>query len=332
MGKNKKITVIGGGTGTVAVLRGLKKYEDLDISVIVSMTDDGGSNAIVRDEFGLLPLSDLRKSIIALAGNGNGTFRELFMYRFDKGGGLSGHTLGNLILMALSDITGSELEAIKAAGRLFHVKGKIIPVTLDDVRLVAEYDDGSIVKGEHFIDEPEEKEVTKHIARFYTEPKASPSPDAIKAILEADYIVAGPGDLFTTTLANVIIEGISEAIRETSAKFVFINNLMTKQGQTHGMKATDLIAEVEKYTTRTPDIVLVNNSPYNEKILERYAQSFEFPMEDDTNGETYKVIKADLVLDEEVEKEKGDNLTRSLIRHDSEKLADVLYNQIFKDS
>lgn len=329
--KKKKIVVIGGGTGTVAILGGLKKYEDLELSVIVNMTDDGGSNAIVRDEFGLLPLSDLRKSIIALAGNGNGTFRELFMYRFEKGEGLSGHTLGNLILMALADITGSEKEAINAASKLFNVKGKIIPVTLDDVRLVAEYDDGSKVKGEHFIDEPEEEEFVKHITNFYTEPKAKPNPDAIKAIMEADYITAGPGDLFTSTLANVVVEDIPRAIKESKAKFVFVNNLMTKKGQTNGMKATDLIHEIEKYTTRKPDVVLVNNREYNPRILERYAKSYEFPIEDNTKEQDYKVVKADLILDKEVEQEKGDNLVRSLIRHDSEKLADVLYNKIFKD-
>ncbi|MBW7953920.1 YvcK family protein, partial [Candidatus Dojkabacteria bacterium] len=138
----KKVAVIGGGTGTVAVLSGLKYNTDVTLSAIVNMTDDGGSNRVVRDEFGLLPLSDLRKSIVALADAGNGIFRELFTYRFDKGEGLSSHTLGNLMLMALSDITGSEIGAIEAASKIFNCRGKVIPVTLDDVRLVAKYDDG----------------------------------------------------------------------------------------------------------------------------------------------------------------------------------------------
>jgi len=172
MANKRKVVIIGGGTGTTAVLLGLKKYKDLCISVIVSMTDDGGSNAVVRDEFGLLPLSDLRKSIIALSKTENGVLRDVFTYRFEEGEGLRGHTLGNLIMMGLSRMYGTEQDAIDAASKLFAVRGKIIPVTYDDVRLVAEYRDGTKVKGEHLIDEPGEKNRKKQIKDFYTTPKA----------------------------------------------------------------------------------------------------------------------------------------------------------------
>ena len=168
----KKVVVIGGGTGTVAVLHGLKKYNDLDLSVIVSMTDDGGSNAVVRDQFGYLPLSDLRKSIIALSGTKNGVLRDVFTYRFEKGDGLKSHTLGNLIMMGLADMTGSEIGAIDAASKLFNVHGKIIPVTTDDVRLVAEYEDGSKVEGEHLIDEPDKKHEDLRIKFFLHQTKS----------------------------------------------------------------------------------------------------------------------------------------------------------------
>ena len=139
-----KITVIGGGTGTSTVLEGLKKRRDLELSVIVGMMDDGGSNAVVRDEFGLLPLSDLRKSIIALAEDNEGNIlRNLFTYRFSQGDGLKGHTMGNLLMIAMTEITGNEIEAIEMFRYLFNVRGNIYPVTMDKVKLVAEYSNGT---------------------------------------------------------------------------------------------------------------------------------------------------------------------------------------------
>lgn len=326
----KKVVVIGGGTGSSAVLHGLKKYDNLDLSVIVSMTDDGGSNAVVRDEFGFLPLSDLRKSIIALSGIGNGILREAFIYRFAKGEGLCGHTLGNLVMMGLAEITGSEVGAIEAASKLFDVKGKIIPVTLDDVRLAVEYEDGKIVEGEHQIDEPKKSNEDKRIKKFYTKPKAKAYKAAVDAILEADYIIAGPGDLFTSTLANIIVDGIPQAICKSKGQFIFINNLMTKKGQTHGMKATDLVTEVTRYAKRQPDIVLINNRELPKKIVREYKKLNEVPIEDDTNGQDYNVVKASLIVDETLEKDSGDDLIRSIIRHDSVKLGKILYHKIIK--
>lgn len=321
----KKIVVIGGGTGTVAVLSGLKRHADLELSVIVNMTDDGGSNKVVRDEFGLLPLSDLRKSIIALANAGNGMFRNLFTYRFEKGEGLSGHTLGNLIMMALSDITGSEVGAIEAASKIFNVQGKVIPVTLDDVRLTAEYDSGKKITGEHLIDEPEDQGDAR-IINFSTTPSGKIYPEAQKAILEADYIVAGPGDLYTSTLANIVIEGVPQAIQQSKAKYIFINNLMTKKGQTHWMKAKDLVNEMNKYVGRVPDVVLMNNGEIPEDVLEKYEAKNEFVIEDNLDDKDgYRIFRTDLISDEEEKYQKGDKLVRSLIRHDSDKLEAALY-------
>ncbi|MBD3280683.1 uridine diphosphate-N-acetylglucosamine-binding protein YvcK [Candidatus Dojkabacteria bacterium] len=326
----KKVAVIGGGTGTVAVLHGLKKYDDLDLSVIVSMTDDGGSNAIVRDQFGYLPLSDLRKSIIALSGTKNGVLRDVFTYRFEKGEGLKSHTLGNLIMMGLSDMTGSEMGAIDAASKLFNVQGKIIPVTTDDVRLVAEYEDGSKVEGEHYIDEPDKKHEDLRIKFFYTNPKAKATKEAIEAIKGADYIIAGPGDLYTSTLANIIINGIPQAIQKSKGQFIFVNNLMTKKGQTHGMKASDLVAEIEKYSGRSPDVALLNNKAVPSRIVEHYKSRGEEVIADDLNGEKYQVVRASLIDTKVVEPQQGDDLIRSIIRHDSVKLSKILYHKIIK--
>ncbi len=320
----KKVAVIGGGTGTVAVLSGLKYNTDVTLSAIVNMTDDGGSNRVVRDEFGLLPLSDLRKSIVALADAGNGIFRELFTYRFDKGEGLSSHTLGNLMLMALSDITGSEIGAIEAASKIFYCRGKVIPVTLDDVRLVAKYDDGRTVTGEHLIDEPEENPSAKIVELSLSE-EAEAYEDAIKAIEEADFIIAGPGDLYTSTICNIIVNGISEAIKNSKGKYIFINNLMTKKGQTHWMKASDLVAEVSRYSQRQPDYVLLNNGEIPAPTLKRYEEKGEFIIVDDLqDGSEYQIIRTDIVANDEVVQDKGDALVRSLVRHDHEELAKVL--------
>lgn len=328
----KKVVVIGGGTGTTAVLHGLKKYDDLCLSVIVSMTDDGGSNAVVRDEFGFLPLSDLRKSIIALSGTRNGILRDVFTYRFDKGNGLKEHTLGNLIMMGLSEMTGSEVGAIEAAGKLFNVKGNIIPVTLDDVRLMVEYEDGTKVKGEHLIDEPEKKNADKRIKKFYTTPKAKAYKEAAKAIREADYIIAGPGDLYTSTLANIVVEGIPEAIKRNKGKFIFINNLMTKKGQTHGMRSSDIVAEITKYAKRKPDLVLLNSKKISNRVLKKYAGKDEHEIEDDINDKEvdYKVVRASVIADQEIASVKGDSLIRSIIRHDNVKLGKILYHKIIK--
>ena len=327
-----KLVIIGGGTGTIAVLSGLKKYTDLDLSVIVSMTDDGGSNAVIRDEFGLLPLSDLRKSIIALAETDNKILRELFTYRFSKGTGLSGHTLGNLMMMALADTTGSELEAVKAASRLFNVRGQVIPVTLETTELVAEYQSGAKVHSEHLIDEPLSFDLDDRIVKLHVEPKVPATKKALEALNTADAIVAGPGDLYTTTLANIVIDGIPEAIQKSRGKFIFITNLMTKKGQTHWMNISDQVREIENYVGRKPDVVIVHSDGFDPAIVQKYAEQDERPMADDLGGEnSFEVVRADVVNHSEVERHVGDTLARSLIRHDAEKLGEVLRKIIIRN-
>lgn len=308
----------------MAVLNGLKKYRDFDISVIVSMTDDGGSNAVIRDQFGLLPLSDLRKSIIALAQTNNVLLRKLFMYRFDKGKGISGHTLGNLMMAALSDITGSELQAVEAACQLFQVKGTVLPVTLQKTRLVAEYDDNITVSGEHLIDEPKNRS-KRHIQRLSVEPVVSANPEVLKVIAVADYIIVGPGDLYTSTLANVIVPGVARALKQSNGKIIFINNLMTKKGQTHNFTASMMVGEVARYVGKMPDIVLVHNRRLSKKALLLYVSRGEEPIADDLakNG-PYPIVRANLIAKQTIAAEPGDGLVRSLIRHDAKKLGQVL--------
>ncbi len=321
----KKVVVIGGGTGTTSVLSGLKHNKDIDLKVIVSMTDDGGSNAVIQDEFGLLPLGDLRKSILALAdvGRENQLLQRMFAYRFDKGNGLSGHTLGSLIMIALSDIAGSEVGAISAVSDIFHAQGQVIPVTLGHASLVADYDTGKQVQGEHLIDEPPLTENTGRIIRLSITPHVEAYAPVLHALAEADYIIAGPGDLYTTTLANIIVGGVAEAIQKSKAKFIFINNLMSKRGQTNGYKASDLVGEISKYAGRKPDMVIQHEGPLAVEVLEKYRERGEERIEDDL-GEVDGVIRTDMAYEREVAADKGDTLARSLIRHDGEKLARVL--------
>jgi len=322
------ITLIGGGTGTSNVLKGLKLHKDLDLSIIVGMMDDGGSNAVIRDEFGVLPLSDLRKSIIALSEeNENGWIRDLFTYRFSTGNGLKGHTLGNLLMIAMTDITGSEMGAIEAFKYLFSVRGRILPVTFDNTELVAEYDDGTKVQGEHLIDAPK---VHKNIKKFYLNSQVTAFKEAVDAILTAHFIVIGPGDMYTTTLANIIVPGISEALQKTGAKLIFIPNLMSKIGQTRGFTQNSMLETMEGYIGRKFDYVLVNNGELPAKALERYIADGENVFKDDLKKNSGRVIiRTDLVANSMIKKDKGDTLIRSLVRHEPEKLGEALY-EIFK--
>ena len=323
-----KITLIGGGTGTSTVLEGLKKYRDLELNVIVGMMDDGGSNAVVRDEFGYLPLSDLRKSIIALSEDNEGDIiRSLFTYRFSQGDGLKGHTLGNLLMIAMTEITGSEVEAIEMFKYLFNVSGNIVPVTLDKVRLIAEYTNGEKILGEHLIDEPD---IDARIEKFYFDKKAKAYKGAIESIRDCEYIIIGPGDLYTTTLANIIVEGIPEAIQKSKAKIIFISNLMSKGGQTRGLTLKSMVNTVEKYMGREIDYLLVNEGQIPKEAYQRYLDDGEHLFVDDLEKDGKRtIVRADLVANSVIRKDKGDKLVRSLIRHDPEKLGRALY-KIFR--
>ncbi len=325
-----KITIIGGGTGTSVVLEGLKKHKDLSLSVIVGMMDDGGSNAVIRDEFGLLPLSDVRKSILALSTNGdNEVLRKLFMYRFANGEGIKGHTLGNLLMIAMADTLGSEIESIEMFKNMFGVRGDILPVTVDKVKLVAQYDDGSSVVGEHLIDEPSEH---KNITKVSLDSPAKPTQNAIDAILKADYIILGPGDIYTTTIPNILVNGISDAICESKGKIIYIANLMSKIGQTRGKGQSECLKIMERYIGRKVDFVLVNNGMIPQKAYERYLEDGEDLIKDDlSDNRKSVVIREDLVASGTIKKDKGDVLVRSLVRHDSDKLAKALMNIFNRD-
>jgi len=329
MKEKKSVVVIGGGTGIYPVLRGLKKHRDVDVTAVITMADSGGSTGLLRDEFGQLPVGDVRMALAALSAeidNHDELLRELFLYRFDKGEGLNGHNLGNLLLVALTDMLGSELEAVKVASRILRVRGTVLPVTEDKVHIVATYDDGVEIEGEHHIDEPEEERFKHRIKNLRTKPAATITPDVQKAIEEADMVVLGPGDLYTSLLANCVVGGVPEAIQASKAQFVFVTNLMTSQGQTHDMTAKDHIHEVFTYVGRAPDTVVVNTGAVPEDLLARYADACQFPVVDDVDNVACNIVRADLLDDEPVIKKEGDVLQRSLVRGDAEKMGETLYN------
>jgi len=324
----KNIVVIGGGTGTFVVLSGLKKYS-VNLSAIVSMMDSGGSNRVLRDEFGLLPTSDIRQCLVALAANNNGSevlLRKLFMHRFCRGKGMNGMTFGNLFMVALTDILGSQEKAILQTQNILKIKGEILPVTFDHSHLAVIYENGRKVVGEHYIDEP------KHngkigIKKAFLLPSARAYLPAIKAIKKADLIIIGPGDLYTSLISNLLVKGIAAAIKKSRAKKVFIMNLMTRIGQTYGFSAKDHISVLEKYLGKNClDFILINSKQLPTNILRKYQKEQAFPVIDDLDGTGLKVIRKDFLGKQITSRIAGDVLWRSLIRHDSQKLAKVIIN------
>lgn len=323
----KKVVVIGGGTGTYTALQALRKNEDYDITALLTMVDDGGSNKVLRDEFGLLPTSGVRLAMVALSSKPS-LLRELFLYRFHQGQGISGMTFGNLFLAAVTDIVGSQEKAIEQTSEILKVKGKVLPISSEDVRLVAEYENGLEVVGEHAIDEPEHDGKLR-ITKLTTRPTATITDRARQAILEADTIIIGPGDFYTNTIANLIVEGVVDAVNQSKSQVIFIMNLMTKYGEAYNFKASTYLDDLKKYMPleRVNTILVNNDTSYSPEILEKYKEENSIPVEDDLDnfplGDT-KVVRADILSDKIIEPDKGDTIKRSIIRHDPEKLAKAL--------
>lgn len=331
MKRAKKVVTIGGGTGTFTVLSGLKKYPQdiIDITAIVTMADSGGSTGRLRDEFGYLPVGDVRMALAALAGTDDkGILRELFLYRFNKGEGLSGHNFGNLFLVALTDILGSEEKAIQYASQVLRVFGRVLPVTDTKTELVAEYEDGEVVYSEANIDEPSLSfDGTKRIKEIRLEPLVRATESVKEAIIGADLIILGPGDLYTSILPNILVDSVVKSLANTKAQIVYVVNLMTKWGQTFGFTAQDHVDEIAKYTHRIPNYILINNIPLSDNILSLYAKKREFPVEDNAVGtEKCEIVRGDLLASKMIKKTSGDTISRSLIRHDSDKLAEAIIN------
>lgn len=309
----KKVVVIGGGTGVFTVLSGLKEY-NYELAAIVTMADDGGSTGVLREEFGILPRGDVRRALVALSSSDNKVVSELFNFRFDENSSLKGHSLGNLLLTALEKITGSFPEALKEAVAILNVKGEVIPVTLGDTRLHAELEDGEVIEGETNIDIPKHDPKLK-IKKVYLVPDVGANPEAVRAINEADYVILGPGDLYTSIIPNLLVEGIPQALSETKAKIIYITNIMTKYGETNNFSALDFVKIIEKYLGKsTLDYVVVNVEKMTGKTLERYKEEHVDYVDYNSNNvdHDYEVITGKFLR-------KG-----QFLRHDQDKLASVL--------
>jgi len=275
-----RVVVIGGGSGVSVLLRGLKRRTG-DITAIVTMFDSGGSTGLLRKEFDLPALGDLRQCLVALADDGDSSdpIRSAVQYRFSKESSLKGHNVGNLMLAALT-LDGDVEGAIDEMSRMLNTRGRVVPVTLQKADLCAELEDGTVVHTESAIDL---RGVSNPgIKRVFLDRQVEANPRAVKAVLEADAVVLGPGDLYTSIVPNLLAHGIAEAIRKTPAKIIYVCNLMTKRGETDGFRASDFLAEITRYLDgRKPDWVVVNTKPVSAEAQRLYAAEGAHPVEVD---------------------------------------------------
>ncbi len=330
-----KVVVVGGGTGTYTLLRGLRQYSaDLDITAIVTMADSGGSTGRLRDEFGQLPVGDVRQALAALSPDVPGTqnlLRDLFLYRFKSGEGLSGHNFGNLFLTALTQMLGSEAEAIEAAGILLRIEGRVIPVTTDKVHLTATFTSGRSVIGEHEIDEPAPEHAFDRSISLGLTPQAHLSPLAQQALRNADCVIFGPGDFYTSVLANAVVTGFADTMQESQATIIFVANLMARPGQTIGMHLNDYVAEFYRYVSVLPDLIVVPDAPLPAELVQHYADTEAVhPISYDVDQQEITLCPAPIVNQERFVPQAGDTLTRSLIRHDSNALAKAILDLLHR--
>ena len=276
----KNIVVVGGGAGNHTTLTGLRAGE-CNLTAIVAMTDSGGSSGRLRAELGHLPPGDLRRCLMALAGDdaASNLMRRLFDYRFAAGQGLNGHSFGNLLLAALTEVTGNTVTAIDEAARLLGINGAVLPVTLTRATLCARLEDGSELAGESAIDLRRDN-LHIPIDYIYLDPKAYAYPPALEAIAQADAIVLGPGDIYTSILPNLLVEDVAQAINESPAVKIHICNLMTKPNESAGFGAANFLALLTEYLgTRQPlDFLLYNSAPFPPRLLERYAAEGQYPV------------------------------------------------------
>lgn len=313
-----KIVIIGGGTGLPVLLRGLKKYP-LDITAVVTVADDGGSSGRLRDEMDIPPPGDIRNVLAALS-DVEPLIEEMFQHRFTSNE-LSGHSLGNLILAAMTSITGNFVHAIQEMSKVLNVNGRVLPAATESVVLHAEMEDGTIVSGESKI--PYSGKKIKRV--FLTPEIAQPLPETIHAILQADLIILGPGSLFTSILPNLLVPKLGQEISRARAKKVYICNLMTQAGETLDFTASDHVKALYSHMKCSfLDTILVNSENIPESILNRYSEEFAKPVHFDFN-QLYE-LGLEVVQGEIMSLENG------VIRHDTKEVASILYNLLINET
>lgn len=322
------VVVVGGGTGTFVALSGLKEYP-VELSAVITMTDSGGSTGRLRDQLGVLPPGDVRQALVALS-QSQDIWRKLFAYRFDTGD-LQGHNFGNIFISALEKITGSNQEAINLAAQILQTSGAVYPVTFSKSSLCARYVDGSVIEGEHGIESVQKDHPA--IEEVYLSPPAYMNLEAKRVLERADYIVLGPGDLYTSIVPNLLVEGMKEVFKFTKAKIVYVGNLMTHLGQTDGFPVSKHVDELVKYLggLYVNYILLDSERPPQELLDYYYTIDGTVWVDDDLPEEMYRgarVVRKNLLSHEKIVSSGADRVKRSMIRHSAEKLADALFDVI----
>ncbi len=314
----KKIVTIGGGSGQFALLSGLRDKRDIHLTAVVSMVDSGGSTGRLRDELGILPPGDVLKCILALSPYQE-IARTLLLKRFRQNKRLQGHNAGNMLLTMLSRYTGSFPSGIQALAEILDVTGAILPVTIDKATLVARLTNGSHVYGESAIDVPRGNQREK-IQEVFLVPHHSDAisvyPPVITALHEADHVIIGPGDLFTSIFSNLVVPGVCQALRETRAKLLYVVNIMTKFGETHNFMGRDFVSTLEACLGRRVDGVVINTRRPDADLLANYSsQKAEFVACDFTDASWFgRTYYTDDLLETS-----GD-----IVRHDAKKLAALI--------
>lgn len=312
-----KIVAIGGGTGLSTLLRGVKKLTN-NITAIVTVGDDGGSSGRLREEMGILPPGDLRNCIAALADDDD-IVTKLFQYRFKTGEGLEGHSFGNLFITAMTSICGDIVSAIKESSKVLLIRGRVLPATVDDMRLVAKMEDGSVVKGESNI-----PEANKRIVDLSSEPvNCKPAKDVLDSISNADLIILGPGSLYTSIIPNLLVEGVAQAVAESKAAKIYVCNIMTQPGETGNYSVSDHIKALFCHAVKSGadkklfDAVLINDTlPSN--LAKKYEEKDSLPVEEDTSAIKalgVEIVRAKLIQDNK----------EGFVRHSPQKLAKAIY-------
>ncbi len=313
LNRGPKIVTVGGGTGLSTLLRGLKVYSS-NITAVVTVADDGGSSGRLRREMGVQPPGDIRNCLTALAREEK-LLTELFSYRFKTGDGLAGHSFGNLFLSAMTNVTGDFERAIAASSEVLAVRGRVLPATLTDVRLWAELEDGRRIEGESNI-----PEAGGRIVKIGCTPENPPAlPKVIDAIHEADYIVIGPGSLYTSVIPNLLVPDIADAIANAQVPRIYVSNIMTQPGETDNYSVADHLRAIDRACGRRMfDAVLIQRTPPSDLSLKRYASEYSHPVAYDRE-EVMRLGRGVVVADIMDEDDDG------LVRHNSAKLARVLF-------
>ncbi len=309
-----RLTIIGGGTGSFNLLSGLRGFVDLEIRSIVTMMDSGGDSGELRDAFGVLPPGDLRRCLVALSEESS-LLRDLFSFRFQEAP-LENRNFGNLFFLALTRTLGSERDAVEALSRLLKIRGEVIPVTWEHSQLVATLEDGSEIHGEAAIDRRSREDLAAAcvpIREIALSPPATANPDALDAIAKSDVVVLAPGDVFTSIIPNLLVEGIREALR--AVPLIQVVNLMTKRGETDGWSAARHVERISAISGRAPDAIVYSPTPPDDPRLASYREAGATPVVDDLarlEAEGLRVVRADL------------ESPLSLIHHDPRRTAETL--------